>query len=250
MAEPPSNARDAFELTMSLLWRRGERPARGPRPKLTLEAIVDAGIELADADGLDGTSMRAVARALGVGTMSLYRYVPSKDALVDVMFDTVLTRQPRANDLPGGWREKLEALARIDLALYLRHPWVVEISSTRPPLGPGTLDNYESVLRAVAGSGLPEAELTPTVVALVAYVRGAAQAELARARAVRESGVTDDEWWTARNDFWELYFDPQRYPTITAVYAAGGYEDPPDEFEFGLQRLLDGIAAHIAARRG
>ena len=249
MASPSRDARAAFEQTLELLWNPSVRPARGPKPRLSRERIVEAAIELADGEGLAAASMRAVARALGVGTMTIYRYVPSKDALTDLMLDAVLAAQPNADDLPGDWRAQLEAVARIDLALYLRHPWVLEISSTRPPLGPGTLDTYEAVLRAIDGSGLPRAELNAAVTALAAYVRGAAQAELTRRRTIRDSGLTDEEWWSARNQFWERYFDPERYPTITAIYASGAFEDPPDPFEWGLQRLLDGIAARLPAGR-
>lgn len=247
MASRPRDAREAFEQTMELLWRPSARPARGPKPRLSREAIVEAGIELADELGLAATSMRCVARALGVGTMSLYRYVPSKDALMDLMFDTVLARQPKAVDLPGDWRARLEAVARLDLALYLRHPWVLEVSINRPPLGPGVLDTYESLLRVAEGSGLPKRELNAAADALAAYVRGAAQARITQLRAIRESGMSDEEWWSERNDFWERYFDPERYPTITAIYASGAYDDPPDPFDWGLRRLLDGIAAGIDA---
>lgn len=234
---------------MELLWGASPRPARGPKPRLTRERIVEAGIEIADRDGLAGASMRAVAGALDVGTMSLYRYVPSKDALVDLMFDAVLARQPKADALPGDWRAKLEALARLDLALYLRHPWILEVSINRPPLGPGVLDTYESVLHAVADSGLPMRELNAAAHGLAAYVRGAAQTRLTQLRVARESGMSDEEWWSERNDFWERYFDPGRYPTLTAIYASGAYDDPPDPFDWGLQRLLDGIAARIDATR-
>ena len=247
MADRPRDASAAFEQTMRLLWDPSARPARGPRPRLSRERIVAAAIEIADRDGLAATSMRAVARALGVGAMSLYRYVPSKDALADLMFDAVLARQPKAADLPGAWRAKLEAVARLDLALYLRHPWVLEVSTSRPPLGPGTLDTYESVLRAAAGSGLPERELSAAVTALAAYVRGAAQTRLTELRTIRESGMSDEQWWSERNGFWTRYFDPERYPTISGLYAAGVYDDLPDAFDWGLQRLLDGFAARIAA---
>jgi AcrR family transcriptional regulator len=246
MASSPRDARGTFEQTLELLWGPSAQPARGPKPRLSREAIVEAGIELADRGGLAAASMRAVARSLGVGTMSLYRYVPSKDALTDLMFDSVLTRQPKADTLPGDWRAKLEAVARIDLALYLRHPWILEVSINRPPLGPGVLDTYESLLRAVVASGVPTRELNAAADALAAYVRGAAQARIVQMRAVRESGVTDEEWWSEHTDFWERYFDPERYPTITAIYASGAYDDPPDPFDWGLQRLLDGIAARIA----
>ncbi|HST42191.1 MAG TPA: TetR/AcrR family transcriptional regulator [Conexibacter sp.] len=250
MATSDDDRRGGSDEVLRMLWQPSARPTRGPKPKLTLEQLVDAAIELADEVGLEAMSMRAVARALDVGAMSLYRYVPSKETLVELMFDTVLRRQPRAHELPGGWREQLEATARIDLAFYMRHPWVLEISGARPPLGPGTFDVYESVLRVVADTGLTKAELSPAVSSLAAFVRGAAHGELMKARAVRESGISDEEWWGARDDFWQHHFDPERYPTITAIYTAGGYENAPDEFEFGLQRLLDGLAVLIDRRAG
>lgn len=250
MTTPGDRRRDGSDDALRMLWQpSAARPARGPKPKLTLEQVVDAAIELADEDGLDAMSMRAVARALGVGAMSLYRYVPSKEILVELMFDAVLRRQPRAHELPGGWREQLEAVARTDLAFYMRHPWVLEISGSRPPLGPGTFDVYEAVLRVVADTGLTKAELSPAVSSLAAFVRGAAHGELMKARAVRESGISDEEWWEARDEFWQRHFDPERYPTITAIYTAGGYENGPDEFEFGLQRMLDGLAVLIDRRQ-
>jgi hypothetical protein len=64
----------------------------------------------------------------------------------------------------------------------------------------------------------------------------------------RESGVTDLQWWEERTSFWEDYFDPERFPMISAIYAEGGYDEPLDTFEFGLQRMLDGIEAMLAAR--
>ena len=85
-----------------LLWGRRERPTRGPKPALDIERIVRAGVEVADAEGLEALSMRKVAGRLGVGTMSLYRYVPSKQELLDLMFDATLAeraRQPRSS----GW---------------------------------------------------------------------------------------------------------------------------------------------------
>lgn len=104
------------------------------------------------------------------------------------------------------------------------------------------------MLRAVDGTGLRKAELTPAVVAIASYVRGSAHAELMRVRAVRDSGVSDEQWWSERDDFWHRYYDPERYPTLTAIYAAGGFDDAPDEFDFGLQRLLDGLGVLIATR--
>ena len=82
--------------SLDLLWGDAPRPSRGPKPGLDVATIVAAAIALADADGLDGLSMRRVAERLGVGTMSLYTYVPSKAELLDLMLDTVYGEQAAA----------------------------------------------------------------------------------------------------------------------------------------------------------
>ena len=106
------------------------RPRRRARARPDRRRIVAAAIELADAEGLGALSMRRVADALGVGTMSLYTYVPGKAELLDVMLDTVLAEAARP-DGAGGWRAGLERRARENWALYHRHPWMLQISPAR-----------------------------------------------------------------------------------------------------------------------
>src|ERR671915_2360327 len=102
--------------SMALLWRRGDqRPARGRKPTLTVDAIVSAAIEMADEGGLGSLSMRALAERLGVGTMTLYTHVPGKAELLDVMLDTVLSETARPEQGDGGWRGRLEQVARENL---------------------------------------------------------------------------------------------------------------------------------------
>ena len=99
--------------TLELLWETGRRPSRGPKPTLTLDRIVEAAIRVADTEGLEGLSMRRVAAELGTGTMSLYRYVPGKGELLDLMLDRVQRPSENPADLgDDGWRTALEALAR------------------------------------------------------------------------------------------------------------------------------------------
>src|SRR5712691_3973914 len=103
--------------SLELLWGTRERPSRGPKPGLTLEKIVRAAIEVADAEGLAALSMRRVADQLGFTTMALYRHVPGKADLLDVMLDTVAGERTPLDDVAGGWRAKLESAARQDWAL-------------------------------------------------------------------------------------------------------------------------------------
>ena len=94
--------------TMALLWGIGKKPTRGPKPGLSVGRIVGAAIEVADAEGLAALSMRRVADRLGIGTMSLYTYVPGKAELIDVMLDTVLGEVAESGDVEPGWRAGLE----------------------------------------------------------------------------------------------------------------------------------------------
>lgn len=87
--------------SLALLWRTSERTSRKGKPDLSVDRIVRAGIEIADAEGLAALSMRRVAERLGVGTMSLYTYVPGKAELLDVMLDTVYGETARPQDVAG-----------------------------------------------------------------------------------------------------------------------------------------------------
>jgi AcrR family transcriptional regulator len=242
--------------TMALLWGVRKRPKRGPRPALSVGKIVGVAIEVADAEGLEALSMRRVADRLGVGTMSLYTYVPGKAELVDVMLDAVLGEAAGAEEMGGGWRGKLEKVSRENWALYHRHPWVLQVASVnRPPLGPGVISKYDRELRAVDGIGLTEVEMDSVLTLVLEHVQGAARRSVEAAQAERQTGMTDDEWWRANEPLLEKVFDPERYPTASRVgpAAADAYQaayDPEYAFEFGLQRVLDGVQVFINERSG
>jgi AcrR family transcriptional regulator len=239
---------------MELLWGTGPAPrSRGPKQGLTVERIVRAGIEIADAEGLAALSMRRVAERLGVGTMSLYTYVPSKTELVDVMFDRAIGSAPR-QEVTGSWREKLTAIAWSDWELYQRHPWLLQVMAmSRPPLGPGGIAAYDHALRAVDGIGLTELEMDSVVSLVSVYVQGSARAAAEAATSASETGVTDAEWWDTYGPLLAQVFDPEKYPVAARVGQVAGetYQSAYDArhgFEFGLARILDGVAALIERR--
>jgi AcrR family transcriptional regulator len=245
--------------SMDLLWGTAKPPTRGPKPGLTTARIVRAAIELADADGLPALSMRRVAERLGVGAMSLYTYIPGKAELLDLMLDTVLAEEALPDAATGDWRARLELYARESWALYHRHPWILHVSGVRAILGPNELALYEASLASVVGLGLRGREMVAVVSLVGGYVRGAAQVAIEAASAAQQTGVTDDEWWAAREPLLTKYFDPARYPTAVAVQVDGAFDQSSsdlgynlqnalDDFEFGLQRVLDGIAAYIKER--
>ena len=253
--------------SMFLLWGRIELGSRGPKQGLDVADVARAGIALADAEGLGAVSMRRVAQAVGRGTMSLYTYVPGKAELLDLMLDTVLGERAREVPAPGDdWRAGVEASARGAWAFYERHPWVLDIAGARALLGPSELDAYEAQVRLFDGLGLTAVDQTRMVGVVASFVRGAARAVADARAAERATGVSDDDWWNARSavldeligdDWW-----PERYPTLTRLDAEKAFlqaDRSPDDptpymeyeelavFEFGLQRLLDGIEAYVRA---
>ncbi|WP_214105443.1 TetR/AcrR family transcriptional regulator [Acrocarpospora catenulata] len=239
--------------SLALLWRTPGQE-RAPRKGLSVERIVRAAIEVGDAEGLAALSMRKVAEALGVGVMSLYTYVPGKAELIDVMIDTVYGELPRP-ETPGGWRARLELIAREQWALYRRHPWLLQVAAGRPPLGPNAIAKYEYELSAVEGIGLTDLEMDAVVTLVSGFVHGAARGALESSAASGATGMTDEQWWEAHAPVLGALVDPRRFPIASRVGTAAGQEhqaayDPLHAFEFGLARVLDGIAVLVSGRSG
>ena len=237
--------------TLALLWRVGEPSRPGPRPRSDVGAVVGAAIDLADERGLGALSMRALAGRLGLSAMALYGYVPGKDELLDLMLDALYLRMEREPWPPGsGWRERARAVADANRALYAAHPWAA-VSTVRPPLGPGLMAKYEHELAAFDGAGLGDVERDAALSFLLAFVQGIAAA----AADADDAPGTDAEWWERAGPLLARAADPERYPLAARVGAAAGEAhgsayDPAQAYAFGLERVLDGLAALIGARGG
>jgi AcrR family transcriptional regulator len=236
-------------VSLRLLWGRGERPSRGPKPGLSVERIVRAAIEVADAEGLAALSMRRVADRLGVGTMSLYRYVPGKDELLDLMQDTVVADSLQDDPAPAGWRERLESMARGEWKLFHQHPWMLLITQRHPVMGPNEARAFESLLAALSTLGLTESEMVGVITLVDSYVRGIARYMVDAMEAERRTGVTTEQWWAAQGEALGELMTEREFPLITRVGEAGVWEESGEiGFEFGLQRVLDGLDAFLRAR--
>jgi AcrR family transcriptional regulator len=248
-------------LSMQLLWGTREPPTRGPKPGLSLAQIVTAAIELADSQPLTLLSMRKVAEALGVGTMSLYRYIPGKAELLDLMLDTAYAEMLQIDAATTSaetaqttsrpdWRSALARVAHRYRAMYLRHPWILQFAVSRPPLGPHVLETYDRDLQAIDGSGLTDLEMDAVISLVTGFVQSTARAAVDVALAEQRTGLTDQQWWEAHAPLLEKVFDPERYPLAARIGAAAGEAnqaayDPQQAFDFGLARILDGVAALI-----
>ncbi|MEU0273360.1 TetR/AcrR family transcriptional regulator [Streptomyces sp. NPDC006307] len=237
--------------SLELLWGTGEPPvrgARGPKRGLTLDRIVTAAVEVADAEGLDAVSMRRLSTELGVGTMSLYRYVPGKAELLDLMLDHVqgALLDPSAPP-PRDWRAAVEALARAQTDLYRRHPWLLKVNQARTVLGPSALRGFELALRGLKGMGLSDPEILSVIITVQSFASGIARMEAQAVEAAKETGVSDEEFWTRQGPFLERAMESGDYPLIAGL-AEGTFSPDVDHFGFGLRALLAGFEALVTAR--
>lgn len=228
--------------SVRLLWETPAEPTRGPKAALSQSRVVEAAMKVADTEGLDALTMRRVAETLGFTTMSLYRHIPGKDELLDLMYDAAWGETERAPAV--SWREGLEFFARQLWGMYRAHPWVVQLSATRRMPGPQAMTRADAALAVVVDLGLRAEEMQAVVTTVGQFVDGVARSMAERVRVERETGVSEEAWWSGMDALWEQ-FTPERLPMMTHVYLAGGYDRPLDEFEFGLARVLDGIAVFI-----
>lgn len=241
------------DLTRSLYLLWGHHPAPG-RSGLTVSAIVRAGVEIADVDGLDAVSMRKVADHLGVGAMSLYGHVPGKDDLTALMIDAVY-RELYDNDVGaavrvGDWRSALKFVAERNWDLYRRHPWLLDVRSARPGLGPNLSRKYETELRPLDGIGLTDLEMDAALTLVLSHVDSAARAHRSVTRTGTDSGMSDAEWWEAVTPVLEQVMVDDQLTLSARVGGAVGAQfdatqDPVRNLAFGLDTILEGIQARI-----
>ncbi len=249
MADAHSSRGDPAR-SIALLWRDPAAvPRRGPARVWDLDAVVAAAIGLADGGGLAAVTIRAVARAVGAAPMSLYTYVPGKAELLDLMLDAAYAAMPRADTSARGWRKRVRAVAEENRVLFADHPWAARVGTGRPPLGPGSIGKYEHELAAFDGLGLDDVDRDSCLAYVVEFVRAAALAvqDAADARAV---GQDDVQWWAEAGPVLARVLDPAAYPLASRVGTAAGAghgsaADPDHAYRFGLDRVLDGLAAFV-----
>ena len=222
--------------SVQLLWGPQTRPSRGPKPAMTLNQIVAAAIAIADADGLAAVSMQRIAADLGFTTMSLYRYVPGKNELLDLMMDTVVGTPPALSEIPGGWRPKLERWAYLTYEAFHRHPWFLAAATRRRVMGPNEVGWLDQAVAALAGHGLEGDQLIDAVLTVNGHVSSLA------VFTVQEPSAFDEGAMTTFVDL--LRQNSVRFPALAAALEQGAFQpSPAHPLDFGLQVILDGIEA-------
>jgi AcrR family transcriptional regulator len=209
---------------------------------------VRAAVSVADGAGAAGLTMSAVAGRLGdYSAMALYRYVDSKDGLVDLMLDHVVAEIALPDPAAGDWRAQLRRVALDSWAMGRRHVWYAQLVHTRPPLGPNQLRRTEALLRTLTATGLDLAEALSYVQMLDRHVYATALADAEEQAMLRAYGVDGgDEFTAAVRDLREAV--AASYPVLGRWMAAPVGPTPEEQLARGLDFLLDGIAGRIAAR--
>ncbi|MBB1256524.1 TetR/AcrR family transcriptional regulator [Streptomyces sp. OF3] len=239
-------------------WGVGQEASTAPRRGLSLERIVRAGIDCAATEGIGAVSMSRVAAVLGVSAMALYRYVGAKNELLLLMEDAAVGPPPKELAEPADWRTGLADWARAYRRVLHDNLWVLAVPVSSPPATPNSVIWMEYGLRAMRDSGLGAGERLGVLTLLSEYVRGEATVAADLAAAAREAGLGPDQMNAAYGRLLAGLADRERFPEVNAVLdsgvlAAGGDGEAPSEagedFDFGLERVLDGVAALIAKER-
>jgi AcrR family transcriptional regulator len=231
---------------VALAWGVAANPQRGPKREMSIERIVDAAIEIADAGGLAAVSMASVASALGYTPMSLYRYVTSKDDLLVLMQETGVGVPPESVLEAEGWRAGLHEWARATLETYREHPWLLDVAIDGTPQTPNNLAWLDAAL-AVLGE-VPagyEAKLG-IALAVLAQVRWQGLVERGYFAAAEAAAVDPAELERRASDVIAALITPEQFPEVHRALEAGVFGPSPESpFAFGLERVLDGIERYL-----
>jgi AcrR family transcriptional regulator len=234
---------------LDLLWGRREPGRRGPKPGLSVDAIVEAAVGLADAEGLEAVSMARVAGELGFTTMSLYRYVKSKDELLQLMWNAS-AQGAEGLELAGeGWRARLRSWAMVQREMLARHRWITQMPMAAPPLAPNSLTFVERGLEAFDDTEVEDADKLRVIGLISSYTLSEARManDAARAAIQVQEGGPGAPQWSFEGLLRELV-DEQTYPRLHRIAWSPAIGNDPSgfneqaEFAFGLERILDGVA--------
>lgn len=209
-----------------------------PRGVTTLsrQRIVEAAVELADATGIEGLTMRELAAHLGVGTMSIYHHLPDKRALHEALADYLWSKLS-VPDRATPWEDRMRDLTAQLWRAARRHPALVPVLLTRRFTGPDGLPAVDALLGAACDAGFDAAGSVRCFRVLTGFAIGLAQAEATRTRADHERpprrALVDGE-------------PAARFPYLHGALASGALDRPVDDFAFGMEAILTGFRAAVA----
>lgn len=240
----------------ALSWGIVKQGKRGPKGELSIKQIVDTAVGIADMDGLSAVSMSRVAQTLGYTTMSLYRYITSKDDLLLLMQDAVCDIPIPPEDENQDWREGMREYVRGCMHIFVKHPWYGDIPVTGVPVSPNILKLIDWLLRSMRSFPLNDFEKMSIVLLLSSYGRSLGLIQADMNKAVKAGAGPDDFSGVPYSAALKLLVKPEQYPDLYPIVMSGIYagereaENPiVNDLEFGLDRILDGIEQYLEQKR-
>jgi AcrR family transcriptional regulator len=233
-----------------LLWEDRSRSTRGPKATYAPDDVVRAAMAVADDEGgLSAVTMQAVSARLGLTTMAVYRYFPNKEALYDAIVDAGMGLPPKPSHPPDEWRTEVARWAHAKRDMMCARPWLAELPFVAAPHGPNWLAWLEGLASPLHRAGF-RGELLGQMLSVVdGYTRGASDTSISLARA-RARGTTEQQWAAAVGaDLGRAIGDP-RFAAFASILTAPPQHRPrsmQESFDFGLQRVLDGIALYLTS---
>lgn len=248
---------DNLPLGVALSWGLVKPPQRGPKREMSIQQIVKAAMAIADEEGLSAVSMNRVASSLGFTTMSLYRYIPSKDDLLLLMMDEACEIDiPAEDEQDMDWREKMRIYFRVNVGIMREHPWYTDIPISGVPVTPKNLEIVEMGLRTTRGLPLNDYERMSIVLLLSSYARSFGVLMKDMDRAIKAGKSPDAFSGIEYSQALKKLVTAERFPDLYPILMSGAYTDEiegvnpvGDDFEFGLERILDGIEHYLEKKR-
>jgi AcrR family transcriptional regulator len=227
------------------VWERPEpQPRTAPVP-LSRRKIAATAIRIADEHGLEGLSVRRIAKELGVGPMRLYDYVGNRSELLDLMVDAVYARIGEVGQ-HAEWRATVFAIVHRTRDAALDHEWFADLLGARPHIGPHALavgeSTAEALSRAPGVRGIDD--LQRAVSALNAFLVGALRTEITERRTARSTGTDVSAWQATLGPYLTRMLETGRYPTVARLVIDGTHLSAADTFHQNLTTILDGITGH------
>lgn len=235
---------------IALSWGITKQPRRGPKGTLSVKQIVDTAIHIADRDGLSAVSMSRVAQSLGYTTMSLYRYISSKDDLLVLMQDAVCDIPIPPEEAGKPWRQEMREYVWACVDVFRKHPWFADIPIKSVPLTPGNLQVIDWVLRVMRDFPLNDFEKMSFILLLSSYSRACGLIARDMDLAIREGASPEMFSGFSYSDALKLLVKPDQFPNLYPILMSGAYTDEADnpigdDLDFGLDRILDGIEHYL-----
>ena len=240
------------EFSYPTVWTRPPR-GRAGQPTLSREQIVRAAIELLDAEGTGGLSMRKLGTRLGSGATSVYWHVANKEELLELAVDEVFGEVYVPEPGDTGWRVGASVLANGMRTALLRHPWVIALLGTKPTVGPNAMRMGDRMVALLTAAGFDGMALAHVSSLLNAHSIGSATTQAAIVEATRHSGVPATDVIKELEPYLESiasehphYEEWRRKNMMTGLDPVKLWDE---SFAFGLERVLDGLELWLTTTR-